>query len=339
MMDSDDVDFRHLLNLTGSFGTFEHADGTVARVELGHRTDDVALALVVATRESRSSKELTWLSRKSMDFLIAAQDESGLVKSRRSSFGTWFGPPNAGDSWGRSQWAFGTAAARQDDPATKSRMLNAFARGARVNSPLPRANAFAALGAGEILRQDSANAAAFEILQRTKTVLESARRSSTWNWPEPRLEYANGLLPHALMTVGICLGEDRLVSSGLSQLEWLTEHEVRNGHLSPTGEGGAGPGDKQRQFEQRPLEVASLAGAAACALEYTDDKEWLRVIAQAALWFDGFNDVGVPMRDVDSGGSYDFLAEQGPDGNQGAEATLSLIATLQHSRVLTSVRS
>ena len=38
------------------------------------------------------------------------------------------------------------------------------------------------------------------------------------------------------------------------------------------------------------------------------------------------------MSDPDSGGGYDGLRADGPNLNQGAESTLALISTMQHSR-------
>ena len=44
------------------------------------------------------------------------------------------------------------------------------------------------------------------------------------------------------------------------------------------------------------------------------------------------------MWDPDTGGGYDGLCADGPNRNQGAESTLSLISTLQHGRALVGSR-
>jgi hypothetical protein len=69
----------------------------------------------------------------------------------------------------------------------------------------------------------------------------------------------------------------------------------------------------------------------------TGDENWLTGIQLAAAWFSGANDVGSPMFDADSGGSYDGLHATGPNLNEGAESTLALLSTLQHARQLTVV--
>ncbi len=48
-------------------------------------------------------------------------------------------------------------------------------------------------------------------------------------------------------------------------------------------------------------------------------------------WFEGSNDVGVPMFDRETGGAFDGLEPAGVNENQGAESTIALVATLQHA--------
>src|ERR1039458_8081704 len=65
-----------------------------------------------------------------------------------------------------------------------------------------------------------------------------------WPWPEPRLYYANALLPDAMMAAGVALDRPALVSRGLHLLGWLLERETRDGHLSVTPASGSGPDRK-----------------------------------------------------------------------------------------------
>jgi hypothetical protein len=115
-------------------------------------------------------------------------------------------------------------------------------------------------------------------------------------------------------------------------LEWLLDAETTQGHLSVTAVGGRGPGDPQPNFDQQPIEVATLADACARAARYAETDRWADGVDAAVGWFLGANDAGVPMWDPESGGGYDGLRADGPNLNQGAESTLALISTLQHGR-------
>jgi hypothetical protein len=72
-----------------------------------------------------------------------------------------------------------------------------------------------------------------------------------------------------------------------------------------------------------------LADASARAHDITGHPRWAGVVLQCAAWFEGTNDIGIPMADPVSGGGYDGLEADGRNENQGAESTLAMLSTLQ----------
>ena len=137
-----------------------------------------------------------------------------------------------------------------------------------------------------------------------------------------------------MLAAGMALGRQSLVDEGLGLLAWLLDHETRDGHLSVTPVGGSGPGDPRPSFDQQPIEVAALADACARAAQASPDPRWAAGLSLAVAWFLGDNDAGAPMWDPESGGGYDGLRGDGPNLNQGAESTVSMISTFQHGRRL-----
>jgi len=194
--------------------------------------------------------------------------------------------------------------------------------------------AFAALGAADVLAVDPRHGRASSLLADTIATIGPLGTDGGWPWPEPRLSYANAVLPDALLAAGELLERPDVVADGLTLLGWLLARETVDGHLSPTPVGGAGPGDGGPAFDQQPIEVAAMADACARALAVTGDTGWRAGIELAAGWFLGANDVGSVMWDPHTGGGYDGLEIEGPNLNQGTESTLALIATLQHARDL-----
>jgi len=323
--------FSHLLSLSGPLGTFEHAEHTVARPEHGYCTDDVARALIVATREPYPDDDVVELARSSLRFLQAAQSANGHFRNRRRSTGTWFGASTSDDWWGRALWALGTTIARSNDPELHGPAHELFERGSRASSSWPRSNAFATLGAVEVLAGDPTNEGALRLINRATAVLDRREISAQWRWPEERLWYANAALPEALMATGSALGDDRLVHDGLRQLKWLLNRESRSGHLSVTPAGGRGPNSAPRRFDQQPIEVAAMSDACIRAFELTGNAEWIEGHDLAVRWFMGHNDVGALMYDPRTGGGYDGLGAHGANLNQGAESTIALLSTLQNA--------
>ena len=331
------LSFEHVFRLSDNTGIFEHADHTTPRREHGYCVDDVARLLIVIAREPDPGPALGDLEHTAMRFLADAQAVDGRVRNRRRPSGRWTGPRSVEDCWGRSLWAFGTAARRSRQGATRQAALAYFQHGTQQRSPHLRSMAFAALGAAEVLAMDPRhNRARLLIVDAAETIGRPAS-DPLWPWPEPRLSYANAAVAEALIAAGDVLERSDLIDDGLGLLRWLLDRETVEGHLSPTPVGGSGPGDTAPAFDQQPIEAAAMADACQRAHLVTGQDDWLTGIQLASRWFAGDNDAGSPMFDADSGGGYDGLHASGPNLNQGAESTLALLSTLQHERRLTIV--
>lgn len=344
--------YAHLLALTDGTGLFEHAEYTRPRKEHGYCVDDVARGLVVLSRADAGDdtddtdadgaaprSELTRAARTYLEFIAASQDRSGRVVNRRDVHGVRHGTFGVEDCWGRALWGLGTAAARSRDPVLSRRSLDRFAVSVRARSPWPHAMAFAGLGAVEVLRLDPGHAEAAALLQASVALIPHPAAGRDWPWPWPRLTYANAVFPDLLMGAGDRLGDDRLITAGLTLLEWLLDLEMTDGRLSVTPVGGWQPGDRRPGFDQQPIEVAALADACARACDLTGDARWSGAVQAAAAWFHGANDASTPLYDEASGGCRDGLEKTGCNENQGAESTLAMISTLQHARRLAAVHA
>jgi hypothetical protein len=331
--------FSHLLTMTGPYGTYEHAQHAAARVEHGYCTDDVARVLMVAAREVEPERDVRDLALSSLRFLEQAQSPNGEFRNRRQTSGTWLGPSSSEDCWGRSIWALGTTIARATEAELRSGAVHLFERSVEVRSRFPRSMAMAAIGAFEVLQVDPEHQGARALLTAAGSVLDRPEYSDQWRWSEPRLTYANAVLPEAMLVIGSVLGNDRVMDAGLRQLSWLLQLESREGHLSVTPVGGRGPNSSLRLFDQQPIEVATMSDACVRAFDLTGDAEWMSGCDLTVQWFMGHNDTSSVMFDPETGGSYDGLTADGPNLNQGTESTIALLTTLQHARRLAPAAS
>ncbi|MEV4348789.1 glycosyltransferase [Actinoplanes sp. NPDC049596] len=322
--------FAHLARLTDDTGLFEHARHATARREHGYCTDDVARGLVVTSREAAPSAEVLRLAECYLAFLSHAQDAHGAFRNRLGFDRRWSDQPGLGDCWGRALWGLGTAAARCPVSWIRQEALLAFARGASCRASAPRAMAFAALGAAELLRADPGHEPAADLLADAADVIGRPGPDPRWPWPEQRLSYANAALAEALIAVGDLLDDPPVLDTGLRMLAWLRNIQTSDGHLSVLPSSGWQSGGPRLRHDQQPIEVAALADACATAAAITGDTTWHTGVRQSIDWFLGANDIGRVMWDPATGGGYDGLTLHGPNLNQGAESTLALISTLQH---------
>ncbi len=329
--------FDHLLRMTDRRGTFEHARLAEPDPEHGYCTDDVARALVVATREPGLDRTLNGLAGTALRFLAEAQALTGGCRNRMDSKGNWVDEPALEDAWGRCLWGLGTAAAHSDVAWARQSAVMQFERGAQERSPWPRAMAFAALGAAELLTFDPDNRPARLLMIDYAASVAEPNGDPVWPWPEPRLTYANAALPEAFIAAGVVLEDSSLRQRGLDLLAWLLATETTDGHFSVTPVAGRGPSDPRPAFDQQPLEVSSLADACARAAAVDNDARWPEGVRAAAAWFNGANDAGQLMWDPETGGGFDGLHADGVNRNQGAESTLAVLSTLQHAQRLSAV--
>src|SRR5262249_39235934 len=132
--------FGHLAALTDDLGLFEHALFREPRREHGYCPDDVARALVAVSREGHAP----WLDRLRavyLSFVLDAQLPDGRFHNRRAAGGAWVDEVGSDDSQGRALFGLGVAGS-----------VAAFDAGAAaLDSPSPRTNAYAVLGAAELL--------------------------------------------------------------------------------------------------------------------------------------------------------------------------------------------
>jgi hypothetical protein len=324
-----DLSFQHLASLTEPLGLFEHALGTAPRHEHGFCVDDVARALIVTAREPRPSPEVKALRAGYLDFVCAAQRDDGLMHNRRGTDGTWTDRPSSNDHWGRGLWALGITAAEVEDDDLAERARLGAGVALRSRSVWPRAMAYAALGAGQLLRAVPGDPAAVRMLSDARRVLDRSRPDAQWPWPEERLTYANAVLPEAMIVIGGELADEALRDDGLLLLDWLVEEQMLDGHLSLVPSTGRSLHDRRPGYAQQPIEAAALAEACRTAYLATSHPRWLDVIDICLAWFAGANDAGLVMRDAETGGGYDGLERGHASVNQGAESTLAWLSTLQ----------
>jgi hypothetical protein len=330
--------FEHIVAMSDGIGTFEHAAYSAPRVDEGYCTDDMARLLVATCRQPRPGDVVVGLARMAFRFLADAQGVDGRIRARRAAGGRWQRRRVVDDCWGRSMWAFGTTTRHASDVWMRDSADMTFDRGMEQRSPWPRAMAFAALGAADVLAVQPRHVGARRLLADTVDVIGRPAPHRAWLWPEARLTYANAVLAEALVAAGSLLRRPDVLDDGLLMLRWLLTRETLDGHLSLTSAGGAGPDDVPPMFDQQPIEAATMADACARAYEVTADASWLDGIEMAAGWFLGANDGGLQVCDVARGAGYDGLEADGVNRNEGTESTLALITTLQHARATATNR-
>ena len=193
--------------------------------------------------------------------------------------------------------------------------------------------AFAAVGAAELLSVEPGNSAALRLLADYAATVARPKTKSDWPWPEPRLTYANAILPEAMIAAGVALDDPDLKQRGLDLLEWLLDYETIDGHLSPTPVGR--PGAAGQPARLRP--AADRGGHPRRRLRTRRSRRSAGALA-------GWDPVVPPPGSrapttpgCSCGTRRPVVVSTGCSPtcvnlNQGAESTLAVISTLQHAQ-------
>ena len=321
--------FDHLRTLTDPTGLWEHAEFSTPREEHGYCTEDNARALIVVSRQPGSAGDLTDLAAIYLEFVLEARTATGAFRNRRSADGVWSDDGWSDDSQGRAWWGLGVASHSAPAGWMRRASAGAFATCPAFASPHLRANAYAALGAVEMLTGDPSHGGARDLLERTSAVIAESARSAI-PWPETRLTYDNARLPEALLAAGTTLGDRSLVATGVRLLEWLVAVETNDNHdFSFAASDGWSVGEPRPGFDQQPIEAWAMTDACHRAWTVTGDEVWRQRARQATRWLLGSNDTGMVLYDRDTGATHDGLQDGSVNQNQGAESTIAGIAALQ----------
>lgn len=324
----------HLKRMSTSVGLYEHANLEEPRPEHGYCVDDVSRGLILLCNESDLDEDSLQLINVYLGFTLKAIAPDGRCHNRMNTQGVWTDRPSTDDCWGRALWALGVCAVNAPEEIQRRRALEGFRTLALASTRNLMALVFAALGAGEVLLADPKNASARKIMIETRRRVVPLDSSASWYWPESRLRYSNGSVAQAVLLAGQSLNDEATIKMGLRMLEFLIDIETHGDHFSVTPVGGRGPDEDKPGFDQQPLELAAIANACMRAWTITGDDKWLGEIERAWHWFLGVNDVGIKMFISDTGAGYDGLHQGGPNFNQGAESTISMLSTAQQLRQL-----
>ncbi len=326
-------DFAAVERMSDSTGMLQHSIYSVPDRRHGYCIDDNARALMLVARMPELD-EVTrdrWMTIYASFLQYAWNPHERRFRNFMNFDRTWCEDFGSEDSNGRTLWALGTtirfgglrkhvdwAMAMFDETASLALELGS-----------PRAQAFAMLGASEVLSVHPSHTLALNILDRFSrdhmALLEEARRPE-WEWFEIVLAYDNARLPEALIRAGQRLGKAALVESGIKTLAWIMACQTSpEGRFRAVGTESFGRAyEAPLPFDQQPLEAQATVDACAAAFEATRDRHWLDEANRAYRWFLGANDLDAALATVQDGGCFDGLTPTGLNRNQGAESILAL---------------
>lgn len=325
----------HLMSLVSDSGIIQHCKVSEPDYRHGYSIDDQARGLIVASLLSGGAgkpKSAVRLADVTLGYIERAALPEGGFHNFLSTDGRWLDKIGSGDSFGRTIWALGTAAASNSTPEYRERsvalLTQHLPRARRLRSP--RAIAFSLLGCCEIVGTGSQ-----EIEQAQRIALHLGAKlvryfeqSSTGDWPwfEEIKSYSNARLPESLFRGAAVFDEPGWAVVAAKSLNFLMEVTNVDGVFAPIGNKGWYPKEGKRAlFDQQPVDTGAMVDACVVACDITSDSKYLDFAAFAMDWYYGKNMLRLPMYEPWSGAVYDGLGEREANLNQGSESVLTYL--------------
>lgn len=333
-----------VLRMTDGTGMLQHSVAGIADRDHGYCIDDNARALMLmAIADDLDEKMRNQLASTYASFVQHAWNpDTSLFRNFMGFDRSWLETCGSEDSNGRTLWALGAAAAGLPMAAMRQWAIRQFDMCIDHIASLqsPRTQAFAMLGAAEMLSVQPDHEASMRVLEtgaRTLSALLAASRRPDWTWFEIMLSYDNTRLPEALIRAGMLLKNQAYVAEGLAALEWVTAQTCDAGtQFRPVGTDSFGePFAPPALFDQQPLEAWAMIDACYFAYQASGDAVWIERATTARNWFLGANVLGKPLVDAITGECHDGLTPLGVNLNHGAESILSWqFAKRRHDRLV-----
>ncbi|MEN8130171.1 MAG: glycosyltransferase family 4 protein [Pseudomonadota bacterium] len=341
-----EIKLDHLHRMTDGTGVLQHAKYTVPDRTHGYCVDDNARALIVAVMAQDLQpldSSLSDLASVYLSFLgYALNGQTGRFRNFMSYDRRWLEETGSEDSHGRALWGLGITIALGRDAGEVAYAADLFQRAldSVEHFTSPRAIAFIIIGIHAYLSRHSSDSRVSrmrKILADRLMAWFTSSASEDWPWCEDILSYDNARLSQALLLSGQSLSDRTMLEMGLRGLNWLKQVQTdeTGRHFAAIGNQGwlTRDGEKAR-FDQQPLEAAAMVDACIEAFNCTRDEEWITYAYRCLNWYQGENDLRIPLCDYATGGCQDGLEAQGANENQGAESTLcwlmALLAVYNH---------
>ena len=328
----------HLDQMTGRFGIYQHARGRFPDPGQGYCTDDVARAAIVDVLHGRQLglPAIAESLARNVQFLAeSVAPRSDRLRNFRDDDGNWLERQGSADAHARGIQALGVISGDSTDSQTTrtaTEVLDGILPVAlELDGLRPWAHVVLGCVAAAAGKRTPASAriVLVDLAGRLFDAFEATEPG--WPWPEAQVTYENAILAQALIEAGDVLGYPAMVVRGLATLDWLLDTQVADaGHIELIGNKGWWPrGGTPAQFDQQPIDAASLVEGCAAAWRITGQRVWHLEVERAYAWFFGANTVGIAVADPTAGACGDGLLAVGVNANQGAESTLAWLTATE----------
>ena len=332
----------HFLRMTDETGMLKSSILSLPDFSQGYATADNARALMFSLLLEQVGEgpyiPIEMQASRHLAFLWSAYNQThGRFRDLMSYTRAWLDEEGSEETHGLAVWALGMVLGRPGHNSMQgvARRLFESALPACKQFTSLRAWSFGLLGIDEYLRRfpgDRQVTRTGELLLGRLMRQHRTTASPDWPWFEEALTGASASLSQAMIAAAHWSADTRAAEIGFKTLDWLVHLQfLEDGMFVPLGDRGYyRRGGQRARFAQRPTEAQAMISACLEAYRYSSDQQWLKVAQGAYHWFLGWNDLGQPLYDPETGGCCDGILPGRMDMSCSSEALLAfLVAQLE----------
>lgn len=335
------INWNHLKALTFPLGAVQFSKIGDPDIQSGYTLDDNARALIAAVLlyEHTSDPSVIPYILLYLEFITSCQQQDGSFLNyvdQQGNFESKNFLENLEDANGRAIWALGTLIANEEKElssfaATALRtILKALPTIYSLQSPRAAAFAIKGLYAAYGRDNDVRLLEAIGFLAEILSIRYDATATSSWEWFENKLTYANSVLPEALLLAADLYPQRNYSTKAIAAMDFLMSKLFFNNQFKIiSNRSWFEKGSLPHQFGEQPIEVCYMIQALDVFYRQTGRSVYKEKIPVVFDWFLGKNHLKQIMYNPLTGGGYDGLEQENVNLNQGAESSICyLVARL-----------
>lgn len=330
----------HIKRLTDDTGIIQHAKFGIPNLKEGYCLDDNARALLMVLMAYKQKKDPLALELLPiyLSYIHYMQNKNGTFRNFLSFNRNFLDEVGSEDSFGRTIWALGYLLGNAPNDAYyqigRQMFFDASPNFEKLKSIRSIANTM--IGICYYLRSNPSDDGMTERLRKLAYILighYDSNSNEDWQWFESLLAYDNAILPLALLHSAEILNDEKVSTTAINSMNFLTEVTLQDGYLSIVGNKEWFKKNEERSmFAQQPIDALAMTLMFHQAFHLTKDKEYLNKLYTSFMWFLGDNDLRMSLYDFETKGCCDGFEHDGVNRNQGAESSLAYL--ISHLTVL-----
>ncbi|MGB4775569.1 MAG: glycosyltransferase [Daejeonella sp.] len=324
---------EHAKRLTDDTGIIQHAKYGIPNLKEGYCLDDNARALIMVLMSSQQNKNKTAVELLPvyLSYIQYMQNEDGSFHNFLSFKREYLDETGSDDAFGRTIWALGYMINYAPNNSYREFATELLFKSVPYFKELTHLRGIAntIIGISHYLKIHSSDEGMLAHLQALTKPLITAYETQSgdkWHWFEEKLTYDNAILPLALLHSYQITGNEQVKNIALQTIDFLEEHTLSKGYLSPIGnDGWYYRGEEMAVFDQQAIETMAMVLMYFKAYEVTHKNGFIHKMYLSYQWFLGNNALRIPLYDHETKGCCDGLHPNGINRNQGAESTLAYL--------------